>query len=122
MKKVLSIHPDALYDAIYLEEILETDDFLPCILTYKGETERKNGMTVLTMTGHCLILESCFDNTIRFRITKPGSVVSPTTTERLGLINTDWDKTEYSYLYSDNKIVFSNKKLVFTFDFETGDY
>ena len=122
MKKVLSIHPDSLYDAIYQEEILETDNFEPCLLTYKGEMARKNGVTILSMTGHCLILESCFDNTIRFRITKPGSAVAPTTTERLGLINTDWEKTEYNYSYDDNKIVFSNKKMVFIFDFETGDY
>ena len=112
MKKILSVHPDALYDAVYLEEVLDTEDYEPCLLAYKGEAKRKNGVTILTETGHCLILESCFDNALRFRITKPGDAVRPTTTE----------ETNFSYVYENNTLVFSNKTLVFTFDFETGDY
>ena len=122
MKKVLALHPDILYDGIYIDTELETEEYSPCVLEYKGEYQTDHGVTVLTVTGHCLVLESCFDNTLRFRITKPGGVVQPTVTERLGLINTNWEKTEFDYSCDETKLVFSNKKLVFTFDFTTGNY
>lgn len=69
-----------------------------------------------------LIMESCLDNVLRFRMTKAGSLVEPTVTERLGLIDTSWGKRDFSYELKDNKIYFSNKCICFTFDMETSEF
>ncbi len=122
MEKILALHPDVLYDRDYEDYIIETDDYSTFIPEYKGEMKTETGLIILTVSGHCFVLESCFDNTIRFRITKSGSTLQPTTTERLGLINTAWEKNEFDYSIRNNKVVFSNKKMVFALDFETGEY
>lgn len=122
MKKTLSLHPDALYDSVYENVEINTGDYLPCRLEYKGEYKSDNGVTVLTMTGSCLIMQSISDRAIRFRITKAGSCTKDSVTENLGLINTKFKNTKYEYSYKDNVITFSNEKMVFVFDFESGNY
>lgn len=122
MKKILALHPDALYDSAYENIEIETEDYSPCKMEYKGEFKTKNGVTVLTTGGNCIILESCFENTIRFRITKAGAKVEPTVTEKLGLINTAWGDIPFEYAFEENLITFSNAKLTFTFDIASGNY
>lgn len=122
MNKKLLIHPDALYDSIYEEKELETDDYVTFLPEYKGEYRTENGVVIITVTGHCLIIENCFDNTIRFRITKQGVCTTPTVTEQFSLINTDWGKRGYDYRFENNRIEFSNVKMIFTYDFTNGEF
>ncbi|MBQ6165766.1 MAG: glycoside hydrolase family 31 protein [Clostridia bacterium] len=122
MEKLLRIHPDALYDAEYLDYILEPDDFRSPELTVKGEYRHDKGVTVITSQGRDIIIENCFENTLRLRITQPGARVEKTVTERLGLINTDWAASDYDYSLEDGVITFSNERLTLVFDMNTNEF
>ena len=122
MNKLLRIHPDALYDSEYTDYMLETDDFKSPELTLKGEYRHEKGVTVITASGREIILENCFANTLRLRITQPGACVQKTVTERLGLIRTDWDAAEYDYRLEDGVIHFSNARLALEFDLNTNEF
>ncbi len=122
MEKILKVHPDALYDDEYEYSIIETDDYKAPELTFKGDFRYKNGVTVLTMDGRSIIIENCLANTLRLRITKPGDVIEKTVTERLGLIDTEWEEAEYGYKLEDNIIEFSNKRLTLVYDMNTNEF
>ena len=122
MKKILKIHPDALYDSEYIDHVLETDDFAAPELALKGEYKHEKGVTVITTSGREIIIENCFDNTLRLRITQPGACVDKTVTERLGLIKTDWTPAPYDYKLEDGVITFSNARLTLVFDMNTNEY
>lgn len=122
MKKVLTIHPDALYDSEYLETTIETDDYVAPELALKGEYKHQKGVTVITAVGREIIIENCFDNTLRLRITQPGGTVDKTVTERLGLIKTDWEALPYEYSLENGVIRFSNKKLTLVYDMNTNEF
>ena len=107
MEKILKIHPDALYDSEYIDYVLETDDFAAPELALKGEYKHENGVTVITTSGREIIIENCFENTLRLRITQPGACVDKTVTERLGLIKTDFAPAPYDYELKDGVITFS---------------
>ena len=122
MEKILKIHPDALYDSEYIDYVLETDDFAAPELALKGEYKHEKGVTVITTSGREIIIENCFDNTLRLRITQPGACVDKTVTERLGLIKTDWAAAPYDYELKDGVITFSNTRLTLVFDMNTNEY
>ena len=122
MEKILKIHPDALYDSEYIDYVLETDDFAAPELALKGEYKHEKGVTVITTSGREIIIENCFDNTLRLRITQPGACVDKTVTERLGLIKTDWAAAPYDYELKDGVITFSNARLTLVFDMNTNEY
>ncbi|MBQ9369528.1 MAG: glycoside hydrolase family 31 protein [Clostridia bacterium] len=122
MEKILKIHPDALYDSEYIDYVLETDDYASPELALKGEYKHERGVTVITTLGYAIVIENCFDNTLRLRITKPGGMVDKTVTERLGLIRTDWEPAPYDYKSEDGVITFSNARLTLVFDMNTCEY
>ena len=122
MEKLLKIHPDALYDSEYIDCTIETDDFKTPELTLKGEYRHEKGVTIITAQGREIVLENCFANTLRLRITQPGGCVGKTVTERLGLIKTDWDASGYDYTLEDGVIHFSNERLALTFDMNTNEF
>ena len=122
MQKLLRIHPDALYDSEYTDYLLETDAYKTPELSLKGEYRHEKGVTVITASGREIILENCFENTLRLRITQPGARVEKTVTERLGLIRTDWDALPYDYRLEDGVIVFSNSRLTLVFDMNTNEF
>ena len=122
MKKLLKIHPDALYDSEYTDYVLETDDFKSPELKRKGEYRHDKGVTVITAGGREILIENCFDNTLRLRITQPGARVEKTVTERLGLIRTDWETSTYDYSLEDGVIHFSNTCLTLVFDLNTNEF
>ena len=122
MEKILKIHPDALYDSEYIDSVLETDDYLSPELTLKGEYRHDKGVTVITTSGREIIIENCFDNVLRLRITQPGAMVDRTVTERLGLIRTDWEKAPYDYTLADGVITFSGARLTLVFDMKSGEF
>ncbi|HCJ01809.1 MAG TPA: hypothetical protein DHV31_02835, partial [Clostridiales bacterium] len=122
MKKVLKIHPDALYDSEYIDQLLETEDYASPELAFKGEYRHKKGVTVITTLGYGIVMENCFDNAIRLRITKPGACMDKTVTERLGLIQTNWESLPYDYSLEKGVITFSNKRLTLVFDMNTNEY
>lgn len=122
MIKTMSLHPDSLYDAPYRDVLFDTDDFSPVKFEYKGEYADEKGVTIITQSGDNIRLESTFDNTLRFRITKGGQTLLPTVTERLGLIDTSGEKNKYFYEFKDNILYFSNSKLNFKCDFESGEF
>ncbi|MCR5484952.1 MAG: hypothetical protein K6F09_05105 [Clostridiales bacterium] len=122
MKKLLKIHPDALFDSEYIDAYLETDDYKSPELALKGEYRHEKGVTVITQQGREIILENCFENTLRLRITQPGVCVDKTVTERLGLIRTDWDALWYDYKLEDGVIRFSNARLTLVFDMNTNEF
>ena len=68
MKKLLRVHPDALYDSEYLDQTLETEDFTSPELALKGEYRHERGVTIITTSGREIILENCFENTLRLRL------------------------------------------------------
>ncbi len=122
MKKTLKIHPDALYDSEYEEAFLETDEFKSPDLQLKGEYKHEKGVIVITTSGREIVLENCFENTLRLRITKPGECLGKTVTERLGLIRTDFKAFPYSYELKDGVITFSNARLTLVFDMNTNEF
>ncbi len=122
MKKRLSIHPDALYDSEYVETILETDDYLSPELTLKGEYKGEKGVIVITASGRAIIIENCFNNTLRLRLTKPGETLDRTVTERLGLIRTDWEALPFDYKLENGVITFSNDRLTLSFDMKSNEF
>ena len=122
MNKLLKIHPDALYDSEYIDYTLETDDYKVPKLAFKGEYKHKKGVTIITTLGYAIMIENCFENTLRLRITKPGVCVDKTVTERLGLIKTDWDGLEYDYRLDNGVIYFSNARLTLVFDMNTNEF
>ena len=122
MKKLLRIHPDALYDAEYMDCVIETDDYKTPELTLKGEYRHEKGVTVITGAGREIVMENCFANALRLRITQPGARVEPTVTERLGLIDTDWETLPYDYTLEGGVITFSNARLTLTFDMNTNEF
>ena len=122
MKKLLRLHPDALYDSEYTDYVLETDDFRSPELALKGEYRYENGVVVITAAGREIILENCFENTLRLRITQGGACVDKTVTERLGLIRTDWDAAPYDYSLEDGVIHFSNGRMILEFDMNTNEF
>ena len=122
MEKLLKIHPDALYDSEYVDYLLETDDYQTPEFVLKGEYKHDKGVTVITTSGREILLENCFDNTLRLRITQPGACVDKTVTERLGLIKTDWETLPYTYRLQEGVITFGNAKLTLLFDMNTGAY
>ena len=122
MKKILKIHPDALYDSEYIEDRLETEDYVAPELALKGEYRHDKGVTVITTSGREIIIENCFENTLRLRITQPGTCVDKTVTERLGLIKTDWSALPYEYKLEEGVITFSNARLTLLFDMNTGEF
>lgn len=122
MKRNITVHPDALYDSIYDVREIETDDYERMSLEYKGEYRDEKGVTVLTMGGECVIVQSCLENCLRLRITKAGRGVLPSVTERLGLIETQLENTGYSSEFKDNCLHFSNKEMSLTYDFGTNEY
>ena len=122
MKKLLKIHPDALYDSEYTDLELETDDYLPPELTLKGECRHAKGVTVITAAGREIVIENCFPNTLRLRITQPGALVEKTVTERLGLIRTDWEPLPYDYRLQDGVITFANARLTLIFNMNTNEF
>ena len=115
MKKTLRIHPDELYDSPYIDYEINTDDYEKTVFEFKGEYKHEKGVTILTRNGHAIVIENCFDTTIRLRITQAGSCISKTATERLGLIKTDWQPLAYDYKYEDGLITFSNARLSLIF-------
>ena len=122
MNKLLRIHPDALFDSEYVDYILETDDYKVPVLAFKGEYRHEKGVTIITTLGRKIIIENCFENTLRLRITQPGVCVNETVTERLGLIKTDWHVSEYDYKLEDGVIYFSNARLTLVFDMNTSEF
>lgn len=122
MKKLLRLHPDALYDSEYTDYVLETDDFRSPELALKGEYRYENGVVVITAAGRGIILENCFENTLRLRITQGGACVDKTVTERLGLIRTDWDAAPYDYSLEDGVIHFSNGRMILEFNMNTNEF
>ena len=122
MKKLLRLHPDALYDSEYTDYVLETDDFRSPELALKGEYRYENGVVVITAAGREIILENCFENTLRLRITQGGACVDKTVTERLGLIRTDWDAAPYDYSLEDGVIHFSNGRMILEFNMNTNEF
>ena len=122
MEKVLKIHPDALYDSEYIDCLLETDDYLSPELALKGEYRHEKGVTIITTSGREIIIENCFENTLRLRITQPGACLGKTVTERLGLIKTDWETAPYDYKLEDGVITFSNARLTLLFDMNTNEF
>ena len=122
MEKLLKIHPDALYDAEYTDRVVETDEYQSPALALKGEYRHEKGVTVITQGGREIILENCFANTLRLRITQPGARVEKTVTERLGLIQTDWEPLPYDYKLEDGVIAFGNARLTLTFDMNTNEF
>ena len=122
MKKVLMLHPDALYDSEYEEHLLETEDYKAPELVFKGEYKHEKGVTVITTAGYAIVMENCFENTLRLRITKPGGSLQKTTTERLGLVKTDWRADKYDSDLKDGVITFSNARLTLVFDMNTCEY
>ena len=122
MEKLLKIHPDALYDSEYVDYVLETDDFKSPSLALKGEYKHEKGVTVITTLGYAIVIENCFDNALRLRITKPGACMDKTVTERLGLIKTDWTPAPYDYKLENGVITFSNARLTLVFDMNTNEY
>ena len=122
MEKLLRIHPDALYDADYLDCVIETDDYKTPELALKGEYRHGKGVTVITQGGREIVMENCFADTLRLRITRPGARVEPTVTERLGLIRTDWEPLPYDYKLEDGVITFGNARLTLTFDMNTNEF
>lgn len=122
MKKLLRLHPDALYDSEYTDYVLETDDFRSPELALKGEYRYENGVVVITAAGRGIILENCFENTLRLRITQGGACVDKTVTERLGLIRTDWDAAPYDYSLEDGVIHFSNRRMILEFNMNTNEF
>ena len=122
MEKRLKIHPDALYDSEYIEELLETDDYTSPELALKGEYRHEKGVTIITTSGREIIIENCFGNTLRLRITQPGACLDKTVTERLGLIKTDWEAAPYDYRLEDGVITFSNARLTLVFDMNTNEF
>ena len=122
MIKLLRIHPDALYDAEYIDYVIDTDDFRSPELALKGEYRHEKGVTVITAAGREIVMENCFENTLRLRITQPGACVEKTVTERLGLIRTDWETSGYGYKLEDGVITFANARLTLVFNMNTGDF
>ncbi len=122
MKKLLKIHPDALYDSEYIDHILETEDYKTPELALKGDYKYDKGVTVITSLGYKIIIENCFENALRLRIAQPGSCVDKTVTERLGLIKTDWDTSGYDYKLEDGVISFSNSRLTLVYDMNTNEF
>lgn len=122
MKKLLKIHPDALFDSEYVDYMLETDDYKSPVLAFKGEYKHEKGVTIITTLGRKIIIENCFENTLRLRITQPGVCVDKTVTERLGLIKTDWDVLGYDYKFDNGVIYFSNGRLTLVFDMNTNEF
>ena len=122
MEKLLKIHPDALYDAEYTDRVVETDEYQSPALALKGEYRHEKGVTVITQGGREIILENCFANTLRLRITQPGARVEKTVTERLGLIQTDWEPLPYDYKLEDGVITFRNARMTLTFDMNTNEF
>ena len=122
MKKTLRIHPDALYNSPYVDYEIDTGDYEKPVFEFRGEYKHEKGVTVTTTKGHAIVIENCFDNTIRLRITQAGLCVGETVTERLGLIDTDWQPLAYDYKYEDGLITFSNASLILLFDMKTGDF
>lgn len=122
MKKLLKIHPDALYDSEYMDSLLETDDYVAPELVLKGEYRQEKGVTVITASGHAIIIENCFKNTLRLRISRPGACLDKTVTERLGLIKTDWRASHYDYKLEEGVITFSNARLTLVFDMNTNEF
>ena len=122
MKKLLKIHPDALYDSEYEDYLLETDDYVTPELKLKGEYRHEKGVTIITASGRAIVIENCFDNTLRLRITQPGRTMEPTVTERLGLIRTDWAPLPYDYTLEDGVITFRNARLTLVYDMNSNEY
>ncbi len=122
MNKILKIHPDAKYDSEYLDYVLKTEEYKSPELVFKGEYKHELGVTILTASGREIVIENCFENTLRLRLTQPGVCVDKTVTERLGLINTDWNKLQYDYKLEDGVIHFSNSRLTLTFDMNTNEF
>ncbi|MBQ7712308.1 MAG: glycoside hydrolase family 31 protein [Clostridia bacterium] len=122
MKKLLKIHPDALYDSEYEDYLLETDDYVTPELKLKGEYRHEKGVTIITASGRSIVIENCFDNTLRLRITQPGRTMEPTVTERLGLIRTDWAPLPYDYTLEDGVITFRNARLTLVYDMNSNEY
>lgn len=102
--------------------MIETDDYTPPERVFKGEYRHEHGVTVITMSGRKIIMESRFRNALRLRITQPGACVDKTVTERLGLLSDDRDETEFDYSLVDGVIRFSNGKLGLTFDMNTNEF
>ena len=122
MKKLLRIHPDALYDSEYIDYELETEDYASPELAFKGEYRHEKGVTIITSLGQEIIIENCFENALRLRITQAGGTVDKTVTERLGLIKTDWEARPYDYKLEDGVITFSNERLTLLFDMNSGEF
>lgn len=122
MEKILKIHPDALYDSEYIEALLETDEFVSPELALKGEYKHDKGVTIITTSGREIIIENCFENTLRLRITQPGGCVDKTVTERVELIKTDFSPAPYDYKLEEGVITFSNDRLTLVFDMNTNEY
>lgn len=122
MEKLLRIHPDALYDADYLDCMIQTDDYKSPELALKGEYRHEKGVTVITQAGREIVIENCFENALRLRITQPGARVEPTVTERLGLIRTDWKTLPFDYKLENGVITFGNARLTLTFDMNTNEF
>ena len=122
MKKLLKMHPDALYDSEYMDSLLETDDYVAPELVLKGEYRQEKGVTVITTSGCAIIIENCFKNTLRLRISRPGACLDKTVTERLGLIKTDWRASHYDYKLEEGVITFSNARLTLVFDMNTNEF
>ena len=122
MKKILRIHPDALYDSEYVDSFLETDDFARPELTLKGEYQCEKGVAIITAQGYSILIENCFENALRLRIAKPGACLGQTVTERLGLIKTDFAAGKYDYKLENGVITFSNARLTLVFDMNTNEY
>ncbi len=122
MEKILKIHPDALYDSEYIDYRLETEDYRSPELALKGEYRHEKGVTIITTSGREIIIENCFENTLRLRITQPGACLDKTVTERLGLIKTDWEAAPYDYRLEDGVIAFSNARLTLLFDMNTNEF
>ena len=122
MERLLKIHPDALYDSEYVDCVIETEDYASPELALKGEYKHERGVVIITTSGREIVIENCFDNTLRLRITKPGACLDKTVTERLGLIRTDWEAAPYDYALKDGVVTFSNRRLTLIYDMNTGEY
>ncbi len=122
MQKILQLHPDDLYECPYEEHVLETDEYQKPELKFKGDYKYENGVVIVTWKGFKIVLENCFENTIRLRLTQPGRAMEKTVTERLGLIETNWTEKGYDYKVENDVVYFANKRVALEFDLSTNDF
>lgn len=114
------LHPDALYDEPYQETELAEENYKIKNFYYKQHFVSKSAVTVYGQNNNFLRLDACSDKMIRLRF--GFGQLQNSLTERLNLINANWEGSNVSSKANEKEIIFETDSIKFSYILASNEF